>query len=116
MVMDLDIASGRSSATDRFLAQFPAYEDTAVLDALRASAFARLDATKSVYLDFTGAGLHAASHVAAHTAQLTNNVFGNPHSASPSSSATTAAVERTRARVLEYFNGTGAYTCVFTLN
>jgi molybdenum cofactor sulfurtransferase len=116
MVMDLDIASGRSSATDRFLAQFPAYGDTAVLDALRASDFARLDATKSVYLDFTGAGLHAASHVAEHTAQLTNNVFGNPHSASPSSSATTAAVERTRARVLEYFNGTGAYTCVFTLN
>ena len=116
MVMDLDIASDRSSATDRFLAQFPAYGDTAVLDALRASDFARLDATKSVYLDFTGAGLHAASHVAEHTAQLTNNVFGNPHSASHSSSATTAADERPRARVLEYFNGTGAYTCVFTLN
>src|SRR3569832_1713924 len=109
MVMDLDIASGRSSATDRFLAQFPAYEDTAVLDALRASDFARLDATKSVYLDFTGAGLHAASHVAEHTAQLTNNDFGNPHSASPSSSATTAAVERTRTRVHEKINSIGVF-------
>src|SRR3569623_1346514 len=114
--MDLDIASGRSSATDRFHAQFPAYAGTAALDALRAADFARLDATNAVYLDFTGAGLHALSHVREHTELLGASVFGNPHSASPTSSATPAAVERTRARVLDYFNGTGAYTCVLTLN
>src|SRR3569623_2395652 len=116
MVMDLDVAPVRSSPADRFNAQFPAYAGTAALDAIRASDYARLDATNSVYLDFTGAGLHAASHVRDHTEQLANPVFGNPHSASPSSSATTAAGEQARARVLEYFNGTGAYTCVFTLN
>jgi len=101
---------------DRFLAQFPDYAGTASLDALRASDYARLDAQSAVYLDFTGAGLHALSHVREHSEQLANSVFGNPHSASPSSSATTAAVERARARVLDYFNGTGAYTAVFTLN
>jgi len=116
MALHLDTAPDRSGSMDRFLGQFPAYEGTAALDSLRASDFARLDAQKSVYLDFTGAGLHALSHVREHSEQLANSVFGNPHSASPSSSATTAAVERTRARVLSYFNGTGAYTCVFTLN
>ena len=116
MALDLDVASDRSSPMDRFLDRFPAYAGTAALDALRGSDFARLDAQKAVYLDFTGAGLHALSHVREHTELLANSVFGNPHSASPTSSATTAAVERTRARVLDYFNGTGAYICVFTLN
>jgi selenocysteine lyase/cysteine desulfurase len=116
MALDLDVAPVRSSPADRFHAQFPAYVGTSALDAIRASDFARLDAQKAVYLDFTGAGLHALSHVRQHAEQLANSIFGNPHSASPSSSASTAAVERTRARVLEYFNGTGAYTCVFTLN
>jgi selenocysteine lyase/cysteine desulfurase len=115
MTLDLDIASDRSAA-HRFLAKHPAYAGTAVLDALRATDYARLDAQNAVYLDFTGAGLHALSHVREHTEQLADSVLGNPHSASPSSSASTAAVERARARVLEYFNGTGAYTAVFTLN
>src|SRR5690242_12162292 len=114
MALDLDVAPDRSVPMDRFLEHFPAYAGTAALDSLRAADFARLDAQKAVYLDFTGAGLHALSHVREHSELLANSVFGNPHSASPSSSATTAAVERTRARVLCYFNGTGAYTCVFT--
>src|SRR3569623_662954 len=105
MVMDLDVAPVRSSPTDRFHAQYPAYAGTAALDAIRASDFARLDATNSIYLDFTGAGLHAASHVRDHTEQLANSVYGNPQSASPSSSATTAAVEQARARELENING-----------
>ncbi len=115
MALDLDVAPAVSSY-DRFLAAHPAYARTAALDALRASDFARLDASNSVYLDFTGAGLPAASHMREHAEHLAGSVFGNPHSASPSSSASTAAVERTRARVLDWFNGTGAYTCVFTLN
>ncbi len=100
----------------RFEEIYPAYATTAILDALRAEDFARLDATRSVYLDFTGAGLHAASHVREHAEQLAGNVFGNPHSSNPSSWASTAAVESTRARVLDWFNGTGDYTAIFTLN
>ena len=100
----------------RFLESHPAYATTGALDDLRASEYGRLDAQGIVYLDYTGGGLHADAQVREHAELLRAQVFGNPHSASPSSSAMTAAVERVRARVLEYFNGTGDYTAVFTLN
>ena len=99
-----------------FLDRHPAYAGTSALDDLRASEYARLDATGTVYLDYTGGGLHAESQVREHAGLLARQVYGNPHSASPSSTAMTDAVERGRAKVLEYFNGTGAYTAVFTLN
>ena len=69
-----------------------------------------------VYLDYTGGGLHGDSQVREHADLLGQTVFGNPHSASPSSTAMTHAVERARAKVLDYFNATGEYTAVFTLN
>ena len=99
-----------------FLEQYPAYADTAALDELRRTDYGRLDAQACTYLDFTGAALYADSHVREHLALLQNGVFGNPHSASPSSTTTTNAVESARAAVLAYFNGTGEYTAVFTLN
>ena len=43
-------------------------------------------------------------------------MFGNPHSANPTSTATTHVVESARAAALEWFNGTGDYTAVFTPN
>src|SRR3569833_1858459 len=95
MALDLDF----TTSADRFHAQFPQYASTAVLDSLRTVDYARLDASDSVNLDFTGAGLHAASHIREHTDFLADSVFGNPHSASPSTSATTATVERARAYV-----------------
>ena len=100
----------------RFLESYPAYASTAPLDALRAAQYGRLDARGTVYLDYTGGGLHADAQVREHASLLNEQVFGNPHSASPSSSAMTDAVERGRAKVLEYFHGTGEYTAVFTLN
>ena len=100
----------------RFLDSHPAYAGTSALDDLRAAEYGRLDAQHIVYLDYTGGGLHADSQVREHAALLNGAVFGNPHSASPSSSAMTAAVERVRAQVLEYFNGASDYTAVFTLN
>ena len=103
-------------ATARFLERYPAYATTATLDDLRASEYGRLDTHGSVYLDYTGGGLHAASQLREHAELLSENVFGNPHSASPSSTAMTNAVERARAAVLDYFHGTGEYTAVFTLN
>ena len=100
----------------RFVDRHPDYAGTAALDDLRAREYGRLDANGTVYLDYTGGGLHADSQVREHAALLNDQVFGNPHSASPSSSAMTAAVEKGRAKVLEYFNGAGEYTAVFTLN
>jgi molybdenum cofactor sulfurtransferase len=102
--------------TAGFLDRHPAYAGTGALDDLRAAEYGRLDSQGIVYLDYTGGGLHADSQVREHAALLGQQVFGNPHSASPSSSAMTTAVERARAAVLAYFNGTGEYTAVFTLN
>jgi selenocysteine lyase/cysteine desulfurase len=100
----------------RFLDDYPAYATTAALDALRTADYGRLDSQGVVYLDYTGGGLHADSQVRAHAELLSASVFGNPHSASPSSATMTQAVERARSAVLDYFNGTGDYTAVFTLN
>jgi molybdenum cofactor sulfurtransferase len=100
----------------RFLDSHPAYAGTSALDDLRAAEYDRLDAQGIVYLDYTGGGLHADSQVREHAVVLGQQVSGNPHSASPTSSAMTNAVERARAAVLEYFHGTGTYTAVFTLN
>lgn len=100
----------------RFRARHPAYAATDALDDLRTREYHRLDSQGQVSLDYTGAALYADSQLREHMALLGNNVFGNPHSASPSSSAMTDAVESARAKVLDYFNGTGSYTAVFTPN
>ena len=100
-----------------FLKACPEFEATAHLDALRASEYGRLDEQRHVYLDYTGGGLYADSQVRAHADLLTSHVFGNPHSASLTSSGMTDLVEQTRRAVLEWFNAPpGEYTAVFTAN
>jgi selenocysteine lyase/cysteine desulfurase len=99
-----------------FLAQYPAYSSTERLDELRATEYSRLDRAGEIYLDYTGASLYAESQVRDHLAQLAGTVFGNPHSASPASSAATTVVERARREILRWFNATGAYTAVLTPN
>jgi molybdenum cofactor sulfurtransferase len=85
--------------------------------ALRRTEFSRLDALGHVYLDYTGAGLHAESQVRAHADYLCGCVLGNPHSRNPTSAAATAKVEEAREKVLAFFNADpGAYEVVFTLN
>lgn len=104
------------TAFDDFVARYPAYAGTAAIDTLRASEYARLDRVGQVYLDYTGASLYAETQVRDHLALLQREVFGNPHSASPASSRSTTLVERTRHRILEWFNGIDGYTAVFTAN
>ena len=101
---------------ERFLTCFPEYRSTAALDDLRATEYAHLDAGGHTYLDYTGACLYAASQVREHTEWMASGVFGNPHSASPASSAVTTALEDTRRAILRWFNGTRDYVCVFTQN
>lgn len=100
----------------RFLDLHPAYAGTKALDELRALEYGRVDSQGQAYLDYTGAALHADSQVREHADLLGTHVFGNPHSANPSSTAMTQAVERARAAVLAYFNADGDYTAIFTLN
>src|SRR5918996_2183785 len=65
-----------TSGYDEFLKAHPEYASTRALDALRASEYGRLDAQRHVYLDYTGAGLHAESQIRQHAALLNNAVFG----------------------------------------
>jgi molybdenum cofactor sulfurtransferase len=107
----------RPPAFARFLAAHPEYATTDALDTLRSSDYSRLDAERHVYLDYTGGSLYGASQIRDHQALLTDRVFGNPHSASICSAATTELVEQTRRAVLKHFNAPhDQYTAVFTAN
>jgi molybdenum cofactor sulfurtransferase len=109
--------AGQAQAEAAFLDATPSFGETAVLDALRASEYGRLDASGDVYLDYTGGSLYAASQLEAHLDLLRETVYGNPHSVNPTSSAATVLVERARAAVLRYFNAPESeYACIFTPN
>lgn len=106
-----------AKAEEQFLADYPDFRETHVLDELRSTEYARLDRAGHVYLDYTGGGLYADSQVHAHAKLLFDNVFGNPHSSNPTSATTTGLVERARQRVLEFFNASPEeYVVVFTPN
>jgi selenocysteine lyase/cysteine desulfurase len=87
---------------------------------LRAREFARLDRQDRqglAYLDYTGSALYGASQLAAHHALLAGGVFGNPHSESAASRASTAALEGARERVLRFLDADPRdYDVVFTAN
>ena len=104
------------TAFEDFLARYQDYASTEPLDVLRSTEYARLDQAGQVYLDYTGASLHAESQLRDHLAMLSRAVMGNPHSASAASSETTTLVERARRAILKWFNATGTYTAVFTAN
>jgi selenocysteine lyase/cysteine desulfurase len=100
-----------------FHAEYPTYAATSELDRLRATEYSYLDETGNIYLDYTGAGLAAKSQVAAYAARVSAGCYGNPHSESPASAASTALVEQARAAVLRYFSTTrDDYVVVFTPN
>jgi molybdenum cofactor sulfurtransferase len=86
-----------------FRREHPLYADTAALDELRLTDFARLEHGRHVYLDYTGGGLYADSQLVEHMQLLRENVFGNPHSINPTSALSTELLERVRVRVLEFF-------------
>ncbi|PKB71900.1 MAG: hypothetical protein BZY87_03185 [SAR202 cluster bacterium Io17-Chloro-G6] len=93
------------------------FETTRTLDELRHSDYGRLDRLGQIFLDYTGGGLYAVSQIRNIAELLKDGVFGNPHSDSPSSSATTELVESARASVLDYFNApTDEYVAIFTSN
>ena len=101
----------------RFLAAWPEYESTRILDELRATELSRLDRLRHVYMDYTGGGLYGDSQVRRHAEILLSGVFGNPHSSSPAAMATTGRVEAARRRVLDFFRASpDEYEVVFTAN
>ena len=104
-------------AVQTFLEQYPAYADTASIDALRTKNYARLDRGRHVYLDYTGGGIYADSRIQQHHQLLHEHVFGNPHSSNPTSLAVTQLVESARSSILDFFNADPAdYLAIFTDN
>ena len=69
-----------------------------------------------MYLDYTGGNLYSRWQLQKHISFLENDLYGNPHSANPTSVVTTMNVEATRETVLDYFNAGDDYFCVFTAN
>ncbi len=114
----VDPVNGSAEAHEAaFLEAYPTYAVTHHIDELRATEYGRLDACGQVYLDYTGGGLYALSQLRRHAELLGGCVFGNPHSSNPTSSASTALVERARRCVLEYFNASPEeYVAIFTSN
>ncbi len=91
--------------------------DADAVASLRAAEYGRLDALDQVYLDYTGAGLYAASQLRAHQQLLADSVLGNPHSDSPSSRTSTDLADRARAAILAFFDASpDEYDVVFTAN
>ncbi len=104
-------------AAREFESASPLFRLTHKVDDLRARAFSRLDATGTVYLDYTGGALYAESQVKKHADLLQHRVLGNPHSKSPASECATALLEETRRRVLQFFNACpDDYQVIFTAN
>ncbi len=118
--MTTDTASEQAqmqSAYADFTSRYPGYLRTSALDQLRATDYRRLDQLGQVYLDYTGGSLYAESQLEQHLRLLRSGVFGNPHSANPSSTAITEHLERTRRAVLRYFNASpDEYILAFTAN
>ncbi|XP_062229533.1 molybdenum cofactor sulfurase [Phragmites australis] len=83
------------------------------IDEMRATEFKRLEGM--VYLDHAGATLYSESQMADVAKDLMSNVYGNPHSQSDSSMATSDLVTSARHQVLKYFNASPRdYKCIFT--
>jgi molybdenum cofactor sulfurtransferase len=115
--MPVQATSSTPSEADEAVASEPDDRSSLILDELRRTEFARLDAAGHVYLDYTGAGLYADSQLAEHLELLSTNVFGNPHSLNPTSAAMTQLVEHARAAVLDFFGaGPDEYVAIFTPN
>jgi selenocysteine lyase/cysteine desulfurase len=85
--------------------------------ALRAREFARLDAAGTAYLDYTGAALYPKSLVERAASQLMASIYGNPHSESAASRASTTAIEAVRAATLRFLDADPrTYEVVLTAN
>jgi len=105
------------AARESFERRYPAFVRTSSLDELRATDYKRLDESSCTYLDYTGSGLYGASQLRHHHEILESTVFGNPHSQSSVSVASTRFVQEARDATRRFFNAAeDEYEVVFTAN
>lgn len=83
------------------------------IEEIRDTEFRRLNGL--VYLDHAGATLYSESQMRAVSEDLTTNLYGNPHSQSDSSVASSDIISSARQQVLAYCNASPKeYKCIFT--
>lgn len=81
-----------------------AVEKRTFFDDMRDREFSRLDAQQHAYLDYAGSALYGESQLRAHHAILRAGLFGNPHSDSAPSRASTEIIDAARRMVLRFFD------------
>ncbi|KAK7057793.1 molybdenum cofactor sulfurase [Favolaschia claudopus] len=110
-----NVSSTASSAYQEFLASFPEYRLTWIVDTLRRSDFTRLKG--ETYVDYMGGALYPESLVRVHARFLDQGLLGNTHSVSNSSRLSVKSATEARSAVLSFFDAPPAeYTVVFTAN
>ena len=88
------------------------YGYNGLLDEIRKKDLHNLNDT---YLDYTGAGIYRTSQMREIFKMLENDLYANPHSASPASSRTTDLVEEARDLVMKFTNADpNEYSIIFT--
>ncbi|KAK0119136.1 hypothetical protein ONS95_007998 [Cadophora gregata] len=71
----------------------------------------------AIYLDHAGTTLYSKSLMEKFMSDMMSNLYGNPHSASPSSQLSTNRIEDIRLKLLRFFNADPAlFDIVFTAN
>ena len=94
-----------------------ANDDQRALTQLRAGEYSYLDRDGQVYLDYTGAGLASRSQLQAHRDRVAGGLYGNPHSESPASAASSRLIDETRRSVLSFLHASpDEYAVIFTAN
>jgi molybdenum cofactor sulfurtransferase len=85
------------------------------IDQIREEEYPQL--RNEIYLDHTGATTFAKGAIINFHNDILNNLYGNPHSNSSSSQASSMRVEDVRKRILQYFSADeDEYTVIFTQN
>jgi selenocysteine lyase/cysteine desulfurase len=86
-------------------------------DELRDREFRRLALQNHVYVDYTGSALYGESQVRALNDLLRQGVFGNPHSESMSSRASSEVIENARTTLLQFLDvDASTHDVCFTAN
>jgi selenocysteine lyase/cysteine desulfurase len=86
-------------------------------DELRDREFSRLDEQRHAYLDYGGSALYGDSQLRAHHEILRGGIFGNPHSDSAPSRASTEAMDDARRRLLRFLDvDESTHDVIFTAN
>lgn len=98
-------------------AEYPQLQSSCLLSPIIRKLPSNRDVSATVYLDHAGTTPYPKSLVNSFAKEMKANLFGNPHSQSPSSLLSTQRIESVRAQVLAFFKADPVYfDVVFVAN